>query len=83
MASSYLPQWKRQGKHNAVVRLSISLDVIRFLMGQCQVEFVSAGSRFKLYMPKEHTKVTFVLAGMSDPYSYPKLPPDISDRNFL
>ncbi|AFR93247.2 nuclease domain-containing protein 1 [Cryptococcus neoformans C23] len=49
MASSYLPQWKRQGKHSAVV------------------DFVSAGSRFKLYMPKEHTKVTFVLAGIRAP----------------
>ncbi|KAK4688228.1 staphylococcal nuclease domain-containing protein 1, partial [Tremellales sp. Uapishka_1] len=31
------------------------------------VEFVAAGSRFKLYMPKENTKVTFVLAGIRAP----------------
>ncbi|WVO12839.1 hypothetical protein L204_100447 [Cryptococcus depauperatus] len=49
MASSYLPQWKRASKHNAIV------------------EFVSSGSRFKLYMPKEHTKITFVLAGIRAP----------------
>jgi staphylococcal nuclease domain-containing protein 1 len=28
-----------------------------------QVDFVAAGSRFKVYMPKENTKITFVLAG--------------------
>jgi staphylococcal nuclease domain-containing protein 1 len=28
-----------------------------------QVDFVAAGSRFKLTMPKENTKLTFVLAG--------------------
>ncbi|WVQ78068.1 hypothetical protein IAT38_000149 [Cryptococcus sp. DSM 104549] len=49
MATSYLPSWKRAGRHAAVV------------------EFVNAGSRFKLYMPKEHTKVTFVLAGIRAP----------------
>ncbi|WWD01433.1 hypothetical protein V866_008377 [Kwoniella sp. B9012] len=48
-ASSYLTQWKRQGRHSAVV------------------DFVSAGSRFKLFMPKENTKVTFVLAGIRAP----------------
>ncbi|WRT67103.1 uncharacterized protein IL334_004069 [Kwoniella shivajii] len=48
-ASSYLTQWKRQGRHSAIV------------------DFVSAGSRFKLYMPKENTKVTFVLAGIRAP----------------
>ncbi|WWC90066.1 uncharacterized protein L201_004999 [Kwoniella dendrophila CBS 6074] len=48
-ALSYLTQWKRQGKHSAVV------------------DFVSAGSRFKLSMPKENTKVTFVLAGIRAP----------------
>ncbi|TYJ56577.1 hypothetical protein B9479_002669 [Cryptococcus floricola] len=49
MASSYLPQWKRAGKHAAVV------------------DFVSAGSRFKLFMPREHTKITLVLAGIRAP----------------
>jgi hypothetical protein len=34
---------------------------------QAVVDFVSAGSRFKLYMPKENTKVTFVLAGVRAP----------------
>jgi hypothetical protein len=34
---------------------------------QAIVDFVSAGSRFKLYMPKENTKVTFVLAGVRAP----------------
>jgi len=34
---------------------------------QAVVDFVSAGSRFKLYMPKENTKVTFVLAGIRAP----------------
>ncbi|WWC61150.1 uncharacterized protein I303_103729 [Kwoniella dejecticola CBS 10117] len=48
-ASSYLTQWKRQGRHQAVV------------------DFVSAGSRFKLFLPKENTKVTFVLAGIRAP----------------
>ncbi|WVR05260.1 hypothetical protein IAU60_002272 [Kwoniella sp. DSM 27419] len=31
------------------------------------VDFVSAGSRFKLFMPKENTKITFVLAGIRAP----------------
>ena len=30
-----------------------------------QVDFVASGSRFKLYLPKENTKITFVLAGQS------------------
>lgn len=34
---------------------------------QAVVDFVSAGSRFKLYMPKENTKITFVLAGIRAP----------------
>ncbi|RSH91298.1 hypothetical protein EHS25_009597 [Saitozyma podzolica] len=29
------------------------------------VDFVAAGSRFKVYIPKENTKITFVLAGKS------------------
>lgn len=29
------------------------------------VDFVASGSRFKLLLPKENKKVTFVLAGMS------------------
>lgn len=31
------------------------------------VDFVSAGSRFKLFLPKENAKVTFVLAGIRAP----------------
>lgn len=31
------------------------------------VDFVAAGSRFKVFMPKESTKVTFVLAGIRAP----------------
>lgn len=34
-------------------------------------------------MPKEHTKVTFVLAGMSDSYSYQKPSSDIPNKSFL
>lgn len=32
-----------------------------------QVDFVASGSRFKLHMPKENTKITFVLAGIRAP----------------
>jgi staphylococcal nuclease domain-containing protein 1 len=31
------------------------------------VDFVSAGSRFKLFLPKENAKITFVLAGIRAP----------------
>lgn len=34
---------------------------------QAVVDFVSAGSRFKVFMPKENTKITFVLAGIRAP----------------
>ncbi|CAD6585030.1 MAG: hypothetical protein TREMPRED_004014, partial [Tremellales sp. Tagirdzhanova-0007] len=34
---------------------------------QAVVDFVAAGSRFKVYMPKESTKITFILAGIRAP----------------
>lgn len=36
-------------------------------LADVQVDFVASGSRFKLYMPKENTKITFVLAGIRAP----------------
>jgi staphylococcal nuclease domain-containing protein 1 len=34
---------------------------------QAVVDFVAAGSRFKLFLPKENAKITFVLAGIRAP----------------
>lgn len=59
-ASQYLPSWKRAGRHQAVVSTCVPIFISLL---KDQVDFVAAGSRFKLYMPKENTKVTFVLAG--------------------
>jgi staphylococcal nuclease domain-containing protein 1 len=36
-------------------------------LADLQVDFVAAGSRFKLLMPKESKKLTFVLAGIRAP----------------
>lgn len=34
---------------------------------QALVDFVASGSRFKLFLPKENKKITFVLAGVKAP----------------
>lgn len=63
-ASQYLPSWKRAGRHAAVVS-SLRAASRGKKSHDNQVDFVAAGSRFKVYMPKENTKITFVLAGKS------------------
>lgn len=48
-ANSFLNNWKRVGKVNAIV------------------DYVLSGSRFRLYIPKDNQKLTFVLSGIRTP----------------